>query len=66
MKVYVNGHAVSLMEGMTVRHALLASPFGENWEKAAVHDEWGNEVGMDGALQEGQNLHVTFSPHDAE
>jgi hypothetical protein len=66
VKVYVNGHAVFLMEGMTVRHALLASQFGESWEKAAVRDEWGNEVGMEGALQEGQKLHVTFSPHDAE
>ncbi len=66
MKVYVNGNAVFVLEGMTVRHALLASNLREKAEPLLVRDEWGNEVGMDGALHEGQKLFVPDVPHDKE
>lgn len=59
MKVYVCSQPVFLAEGMTVRHALLASGRREGLEKLLVRDEWGNEVGLEGALHEGQKLFVT-------
>jgi len=62
MKVYINDYAVFVLEGMTVRHALLASHLREKSEELVVRDEWGNEVGLDGALHEGQKLFLTLYP----
>jgi hypothetical protein len=66
MMVSINDHIVFVLEGMTVRHALLATGLREGLEMAAVRDEWGNEVGLDGALHDGQNLFVTPTcfPHN--
>jgi len=48
---------------MTVHHALLAAGCRGKLEKLVVRDQWGNEVGLDGALHEGQKLFITPSPH---
>jgi hypothetical protein len=51
MRVYVNRKPVDLAPGMQVRHALIAA--GQMTAIAAglkVYDEWGHEVGLDGAL----------------
>jgi len=63
MKVYLNDSVVFVLKGMTVRHALLAAGYREGLEKLIVRDEWGNEVGLDGALHDGQKLSVTLSLH---
>ena len=51
MRVYVNQQPVEVAPGMTVRHALIAA--GELPRLKAgqkTYDQWGNEVGLDGAL----------------
>ncbi|MBA4371618.1 MAG: hypothetical protein C0402_02015 [Thermodesulfovibrio sp.] len=60
MKVEVNDCAVSLFPPMTtVRHALLTAGLMEEVEAGGkVYDEWGNEAGLDGSLQEGAKLYV--------
>ncbi len=59
MKVYVNGQAVYLTPGMTVRHALInAGLLNKVMHGLKVYDEWGNELGLDGALSEGLKLFV--------
>lgn len=58
MKVYVDNSAVFVSEGMTVRHALLAAGRLEKEKMFIIRDEWGNEVGLDGALHEGRKLFV--------
>jgi hypothetical protein len=51
MRVYVNDKPVELLPGMTVRHALLqAGLLGEIEAGRKVYDDWGNEVGLGGAL----------------
>lgn len=59
VRVYVNGAPVELAPGMTVRHALLAA--GHLDRVAAgrkAYDDWGNEVGLDGALTPEMRLWV--------
>jgi hypothetical protein len=59
MRVYVNGRAVELFPGMTVKHALIgANLLGELESGGKVYDEWGNEVGLGGALSEGMKIYV--------
>lgn len=59
MKVFVNEMAVALAPGMTVRHALTAAGMSDIPGQARrVYDEWGNELGLDGALSEGARLYV--------
>jgi hypothetical protein len=58
MRVFVNEKAVDVLPGMTVRHALIsAGLLGEIGPKK-VYDEWGNEIGLDGALSEGMKITV--------
>lgn len=59
MRIYVNDRPVDLAPGMTVRHALTAAGLvaGVN-QGLAVRDEWGNELGLDGALADGARLYV--------
>jgi hypothetical protein len=59
LKIYVCNQPVFVAAGMTVRHALLAAGCREKPEDLLVRDEWGNEVGLDGALHDGQQLFVT-------
>ena len=59
MRVYVNRKPVDLAPGMQVRHALIAA--GQMAAIAAglkVYDEWGHEVGLDGALSGGMKFFV--------
>ena len=58
MRVFVNGTVVDLMPGMTVRHALTGAGLPLPFERLRVRDAWGNEVGLDGALTEGDTLSV--------
>jgi len=59
MRVYVNRKPVDLAPGMQVRHALMGA--GQMAAIAAglkVYDEWGHEVGIDGALAAGMKIFV--------
>jgi hypothetical protein len=59
MRIYVNRKPVDLAPGMQIRHALIAA--GQMPAIAAglkVYDEWGHEVGLDGALAAGMKIFV--------
>lgn len=59
MKVYVNQKPVDLLTGVTVKHALIAAGLvKETGVFKKVYDEWGNELGLDGALSEGMKIFV--------
>ena len=59
MKIFVNDREMEIIRGMAIRHALIrAGLVGEIKESKKVFDEWGNEVGLDGALSEGMKLYV--------
>jgi hypothetical protein len=65
MKVYVDRVPLELLPGMTVRHALIAAGLLKEIEASKkAYDEWGNELGLDGALSEGMKINVrsTKSP----
>jgi hypothetical protein len=60
MRVWLNNQPLSLIPGMTVRHALIqADRLGEVEQGVCVVvDEWDNEVGLDGAVKEGCRLYL--------
>ena len=59
MRVYVNDHPVDLAPGMTVKHALIHSGLLKEIEDSGkAYDQWGNEVGLDGALDEEMKIYV--------
>ena len=59
MRVYVNQKSVDVLPGMTVKHALMSSGlFKEIEAPKKAYDEWGNELGLDGALSEGMKIYV--------
>lgn len=59
MRVYVNQRAVDVLPGMTVRHALISSGLLKEADPSMkVYDEWGNELGLDGALSDGMKIYV--------
>jgi len=59
MTVYVNNSEVSLVTGMTVRHALIAAGLVHEIEKGKrVYDKYGNEIGLGGSLTEGSKIYV--------
>lgn len=59
MRVFVNGTAVDVLPSMTVRHALISAGLIRELEMSKrVYDEWGNEIGMDGALHERMKIYV--------
>ncbi len=59
MKVYVNSIPFELLPGMKVRHALLKAGLLDDIKKSKkAYDEWGNEMGLDGALSEGVKIFV--------
>jgi len=54
MRIWLNDQPLSLVPGMKVRQALIQANLIQEIEKGAkVLDEWGNEVGLDGALEDG-------------
>ncbi len=59
MRVYVNDKPVDILPRMKVKHALIAAGILNNLKMSKkVYDEWGNEVGLEGALSEGQKIYV--------
>lgn len=58
MKVYVNDIPVDTLQGMKVRHALIGAGLLSGMGQKKVYDEWGNEIGLDGALSEGMKISV--------
>ena len=59
MKVYVNDISVDVLPGMAVKHVLIHTGFLKEIEGfKKVYDEWGNELGLDGALHEGMKIYV--------
>jgi hypothetical protein len=59
MKILVNDVKLEMPSGLSVRHALTqAGLLPEIRASKKVFDEWGNEVGLDGALSEGMKLFV--------
>jgi VIT1/CCC1 family predicted Fe2+/Mn2+ transporter len=59
MKVYVNQKSVDVLPGMTVKHALMSTGlFKEIEASKKVYEEWGNELGLDGALSEGMKIYL--------
>ncbi len=59
MRVYVNEQPVEVAPGMVVRHALLAAGLPDRLRAGQKpYDEWGNEVGLDGALSPGMKIYV--------
>ncbi len=59
MKVFVDDKSIHVLPGMTVKHALILTGVLKEIENSKkVYDEWGNEVGLDGALSEGIKLYV--------
>jgi hypothetical protein len=67
--VFVNGEPVELFRGMKVKHALIAydnSLYKACLEgRAAVRDENGFVVGLEGALTEGAKLYAS-GPDEGE
>lgn len=59
MRVYVNDQAVELVPGMQVKHALIQTGrLDEITAGLKAYDEWGHELGLDGALLEGMKIYV--------
>ncbi len=59
MLVYVNDKPVDILPGMKVKHALIAAGVLKEMKPGKkVFDEWGNEVGLDGALAQGMKIYV--------
>lgn len=59
MTVYVNNEPVDVLPGMTVKHALIsAGLLNEIKGSKKAYDEWGNEIGLDGALTGGMKVYV--------
>lgn len=59
MKVLVNDREISLVPGMTVKHALIAAGLIDMIKQGKkVYDEMGNEIGLEGTLTEGAKIRV--------
>ena len=58
MQVYVNEEPVDLIPGMQVRCLDSSRQDGRNRAGFKVYDEWGHELGLDGALAEGMKIFV--------
>ncbi len=57
--VYVNDKKYEVLPGMTVRHALIrAGLLDEIAAGKKAYDEWGQELGLDGAVSEGTKIFV--------
>jgi hypothetical protein len=59
MRVYVNNISCDLLPGMTARHALIQSGLlKKGVQSQKVFDEQGNEIGLDGALSDGDKIYL--------
>ncbi len=63
MRVYVDQKPVDVSAGMAVKHALVsAGLFEGTGASKKAYDEWGNELGLDGALSEGMKIYTGVNP----
>jgi hypothetical protein len=63
MRIWINDKPVTLVTGMKVRDALIQAGLLQETEKGGkVFDEWGNEVGLEGAVQNG--YHYTLKTNE--
>jgi hypothetical protein len=59
MKVFVNDQSIDVLPGTTIRHALVRAGLLKELENSKkVYDEWGNELGLEGALSEAMKIFV--------
>jgi len=59
MKIFVNDQSIDIFPAMTIRHALIRAGLLKELENSKkVYDEWGNELGLEGALSEGMKIYV--------
>jgi hypothetical protein len=59
MQVYVNQKLVEVLPAMTVRHALISAGLLDRLQAGQKpYDQWGNEVGLDGALAPEMKIYV--------
>jgi len=59
MKIFVNDKPFDLLPGMTVKHAIVAAGILKKMGYSRkTYDQWGNELGLDGALTEGMKIYV--------
>lgn len=59
MRIYVNNKPFDILPGMKVKHALISAGLLNEIESGKkVYDEWGNEIGLEGALSEGLKIYV--------
>lgn len=59
MEVYLNDKPVHLLPGMTVKHAIAQEGLLAKLENGKkIYDEWGNEMGLEGALSEGSKIFI--------
>jgi hypothetical protein len=59
MKVYVNDREFDLVQGMTVKHALIDAGMIDMIKQGKkIYDEMGNEIGLGGALIEGAKIYI--------
>jgi hypothetical protein len=59
MRVYVDDRPVDLAPRLTIRHALLAAGVLDRVDEACrPRDSWGNELGLDGSLNEGMRIYL--------
>lgn len=66
MRVYVNDKPVVLLTGMTVKHALINAGLLKAIKAGQkAYDEWGNEIGLDGALTEGMRVYFKREPKNS-
>jgi hypothetical protein len=66
MRVWVNNQSFMLADGMTVRSALIRAGLLKEIEQGGrVLDEWDNEIGLEGALEEDSRIRVVPGSHRA-
>jgi|GEM_PF-575654 len=59
MKVYVNDREFDLVQGMTVKHALIDAGLLDMIKKGKkVYDEMDNEIGLSGELTDGAKIYI--------
>jgi hypothetical protein len=59
MRILINDQEITLSSGMTVRSALVRAGLVDEIEKGArVLDEWDQEIGLNGALEDGSRIRV--------
>lgn len=56
VRVYVNDRPIVLPRSMSVRHALIAAGFPPGDIPRRITDEWGQQIGEDGALTDDMRI----------